>query len=186
MIIVVFGPAGAGKSTVGRALAERLGWRFLEGDGYHSPDNIALMRGGKPLGDADRRAWLAALAREIATHIADGRDAVLACSALKRSYRAALIPACASTGDVQFVYLRVPREVLEARLRTRREHFFPAELLETQLVNLEEPAEEEPAPVLEVDGAGAVDAIVETICTGLALSPARPANARAAKPRGAQ
>jgi gluconokinase len=177
MILIVFGPAGAGKTTVGRVLAERLGWRFLEGDSYHSPENIALMRSGKPLGDAERRAWLAALAREIATHIADGRHAVLACSALKRSYRAALIPACASPGDVQFVYLRVPREVLEARLRTRREHFFPAELLDTQLISLEEPSGEEPAPVLIVDGAQPVDAIVDAICTALGLKP--PASGRA-------
>src|SRR4051812_15358026 len=117
MVIVVFGPSGAGKTTVGSALAARLGWCFVEGDAFHSPENIARMRGGEPLSEAERAPWLAALAREIAIRIADGRSAVLACSALKRSHRRALVPADAASDDVQFVYLRAAPALLERRLR---------------------------------------------------------------------
>jgi carbohydrate kinase (thermoresistant glucokinase family) len=179
MVIVVFGPAGSGKTTIGRALAERLGWRFLEGDQYHSPENIAAMRSRQPLTDEQRKPWLAALAREIAVHIADGRDAVLACSALKRAHRAALIPSCADRGDVQLVYLHASRAVLEARVRARPDHFFPAELVETQLVNFEDPAGDEAAPVMTVDAEQPVACVVDAVCAELGFKP----KARAAQGR---
>ena len=163
MVIVVFGPAGAGKSTVGRALAERLGWCFVEGDSFHSPESIARMRGGEPLTEAERRPWLEALAREVAIRIADGRSAVLACSALKRSHRRALIPKDAAVDDVQFVYLRAAPELLERRLRQRGGHFFPPALLATQFAALEEPGADERAPVLTVDASLPVETLVDEI-----------------------
>jgi gluconokinase len=187
MIVVVFGPSGAGKTTVGRALAQRVGCRFLEGDGYHSPENVALMRSGKPLSDAEREPWLAALAREIASSIADGRCAVLACSALKRSYRRKLVPRDASPGDVAFVYLKAPADTLARRLKTREEHFFPPQLLRTQLEVLEEPNGAEPAPVVSIDAAQPVESVVDEICRELKLNEvsaaSSPAVADSSQPR---
>jgi gluconokinase len=171
MIIVVFGPSGSGKTVVGRALAERLGWRFLEGDAYHSPENIAMMRSGKPLTDAERGPWLAALAREIASTIADGRDAVLACSALKKSYRRKLLPPDTAE-EVSFVYLKASPEVLEERLKRREEHFFPPQLLRTQLEALEAPGEEE--GVLVTDAEQPIDAVVTQVMRTLGLRAAKP------------
>jgi carbohydrate kinase (thermoresistant glucokinase family) len=167
MVLVVFGPSGSGKTTVGRALAERLGWRFLEGDAFHPPGNVARMRAGEGLDDTQRDPWLAALAREIATSLADRRHAVLACSALKRSYRQRLLPPDARAGDVRFVYLDASPALLAERLRHRDAHFFPATLLDTQLETLEEPGQAEPAPVLAVDASQPVDALVDAIVASL-------------------
>jgi len=162
------GTAGAGKTTIGRALADALGLRFVDADDLHSPENKARMQRGEPLTDADRAPWLAAVRDVIAAQLADpgrgwtsGRGAVVACSALKKSYRVALVPEHAARGSVRFVYLRVPRAVLHARLEARRDHFAPPALLESQLATLEEPDASENAVV--VDGAQASEVVVTAI-----------------------
>ena len=150
-ILIVMGAAGSGKSTVGRLLAERLGWPFLDGDDFHPPANVNKMRMGIPLTDADRLPWLHRL-RELASR---SGSAVIACSALKESYRLIL-----SGGDprVRFVYLRADPALLAARLETRTGHFFTRPLLESQLAALEEPA-----GAIVVDASRSPEAIVEQI-----------------------
>src|SRR5688500_3541074 len=156
------GPSGAGKSTVGRRLADALGWPLHDGDDYHPPENVARMRAGVPLTDADRAPWLAALAALIAGAAAEGRPLLLACSALKRAYRAALVPAGAA-GDVRFVYLHASPALLAERLAARRGHFFDPRLLASQLAALEEPGGDEAAPVLVLDASADPDALVAEI-----------------------
>jgi gluconokinase len=169
MIVVVIGPSGAGKTTVGRELADALGWTFYEGDDFHPPANISRMKAGVPLTDADRAPWLAALAKLIARHVAAGTSAVLTCSALKRAYRAMLVPTADVAAEVRFVYLCLTREALAARLKRRRGHFFSASLLESQLKDLEEPSDDEPSPVLAVDATEPPGQIVSEICDKLGL-----------------
>jgi gluconokinase len=163
MVVIVMGPAGSGKTTVGRRLAESLGWPFHEGDAYHPPENVARMRAGIPLDDAARAPWLAALAAVIVRALNDHEGAVLACSALRREYRHALVPADAPAGAVGFVYLRAEAAVLAARLAGRTGHYFAPSLLESQLAALEEPGANEPAPVLTLDADAEPDALVAAI-----------------------
>lgn len=136
MIVLVMGVSGSGKSTIGAALAADLGWEFLEGDAFHPAANIAKMSRGEPLDDADRVPWLAALRAEIERRLLRGAHAVLACSALKRSYRAALMGPDA--GAFVILHLAADEAVLRRRLSERR-HFMPASLLESQLQALEAP-----------------------------------------------
>ena len=140
------GVCGCGKTTVGRALADSLGWDFAEGDDYHSPGNVAKMNRGIPLTDADRRPWLEAMAADIRAWRQSGRDTVLACSALKRAYREVLAGA---QRDVCFVYLRTTKAVAYKRLEARRGHYMPASLVDSQLAALEPPSPEERA--IELD-----------------------------------
>jgi gluconokinase len=163
MVIVIMGPAGAGKTTVGQRLAESLGWPFHEGDAYHPPENVALMRAGIPLGDAERAPWLAALASVIVRALNNHEGAVIACSALRRDYRRTLVPADAPAGAVRFVYLRADPAVLSARLAARSGHYFAPSLLASQLATLEEPGPNEAAPVLTLDADADPDALVTTI-----------------------
>ena len=150
MVIVLIGPAGAGKTTVGIALAHALGWRFVDADDFHSPENRARLARGDALSDADRAPWLASLREEIERAVEKGESLVLACSALKRSYREALRPRSARAAEqVRFVYLKATPERLDTRLRSRVGHFAPPELLASQLATLEEPAPAE--GVLTVD-----------------------------------
>ncbi len=138
MVIVVTGAAGAGKTTIGRALAAELGWRFVDADEFHPPANVEKMRRGRPLTDADREEWLAAL-HDIIARAVDRREAiVLACSALKRRYRHTLRGALRS---VRFVYLKAEEATLRARLTTRAGHFAGPALLASQLADLEEPGD---------------------------------------------
>lgn len=133
------GVSGSGKSTVGRRLAESLGWTFADADDFHPPANIAKMQSGQPLNDADRGPWLDAIRAFLDARRAAGESCVLACSALKAHYRARLFPD--GEAAVTIVFLKGAREVLEARLRARQAHFMPAALLDSQLAALEEPAE---------------------------------------------
>ena len=161
-MIVLIGPAGAGKTTVGTALADSLGWRFVDADDFHSPENRARLSHGDALSDADRAPWLAELRDVIERAIDHDQSIVLACSALKRSYREALLPRRPrEAGAVRFVYLKVGPQHLDARLRSRAGHFAPPELLESQLAALEEPGPNE--RVLTVDGGRPVAALVARI-----------------------
>lgn len=161
MVIVVMGVAGAGKTTVGKLLAETLGWEFRDADDYHSNANVEKMRNGIPLTDADRAPWLVALGELIRGWVARQQNAVLACSALKVAYRDIL-----QVGpEVQFVYLEVAPGVLQQRLRERRGHYMTEQMLASQLVALEEPQH-----ALVIDAAGAPEFIVDAIRAKLGLT----------------
>jgi len=136
MVIVLMGVSGSGKTTVGVPLAQALGGEFAEGDDYHPPANVAKMRQGIPLDDADRRPWLETLSAEIGNWLAADRTVVLACSALKRSYRAILR---GGRPEVRFVHLQGDGSLIRGRLAGRRGHYMPTTLLDSQLAALEEP-----------------------------------------------
>lgn len=138
LVIVIMGVSGAGKTTHGRALAAALGWDFADADDHHPAANLAKMRAGTPLDDADRAPWLAALRALIEGHLNAGRPLVLACSALKQAYRDGL---WADRPRMRLVYLEGTREELAARLAARSGHFMPAALLDSQLADLEPPAD---------------------------------------------
>jgi len=140
MIVVVAGVSGSGKTTVGTLLAERLGWIFTDGDGFHPAASVARMRAGQPLTDADRDPWLTAIAAWMDQQIAAGRSAVIACSALRRAYRARLL---GGRPAARMVFLMISRDEGETRLTTRPGHFFPAALLDSQLETLELPQPDE-------------------------------------------
>lgn len=144
MVIVVMGVSGCGKSSLGRALAEQLDCPFYDGDDFHPAGNIAKMSAGVPLTDADRWPWLKALQEVMAGHLQQGATAVVACSALKKSYRDLLRQAGA---EVYFVYLAGEFDLLWERISTRPGHFMPAQLLQTQLATLEPPT---PAEALTI------------------------------------
>lgn len=150
MILVVGGVSGSGKTTVGALLAGRLGWRFADADDFHPDANIAKMRSGIPLTDADRLPWLRAVAAWMDDRIADGESAVVACSVLKRSYRDLLREG--HRDSVLIVFLDVPREELERRLTSRHGHFFPERLLTSQFSALERPTPDEGVFTVPVTG----------------------------------
>lgn len=139
LVFIAMGVSGCGKSTFAKALAARLSARFIEGDDWHSPDNKAKMAAGNPLTDADRAPWLAALAQEVAAHRSTRRPLVLACSALKRAYRAIL----GHSPDILYVHLICDPAALAQRLAQRQGHFMPATLLDSQIQALEPPLPEE-------------------------------------------
>ena len=137
MIVVVMGVCGCGKTTVGKALAAALGWRFFDADDFHPPANIEKMAAGIPLTDTDRWPWLDRLAAEMGAIERAGGHAVLACSALRQAYRDRL----AVAGDVRFVHLRGDRATIAARVAARPGHYMPATLVDSQFAALELPAE---------------------------------------------
>lgn len=169
MIVLVSGVSASGKSTVGEALAKRLGWVFEDGDALHPAANIAKMRAGIPLTDSDRWPWLEAIGAWVDTRITAGEPAVVACSALKRSYRDLLRR---GRPQMHIVSLQVSRDVLAARLKSRHGHFFRASLLDSQLASFEPPGPAE--HTLVVDGAAPVPGIVEEIVQRLGLTTGDP------------
>jgi gluconokinase len=159
VIILLMGVQGSGKTTVGRALAEHLGWRFADADEFHPPENIAKMAAGIPLDDRDRAPWLAELRTEIDRTLADRSNLVLTCSALKERYRQRLL-----TDGVALVYLRGTRELIASRLKSRAGHFAKLDLLNSQFADLEEPTN-----ALTIDVSSSVGEIVKEITDCLRL-----------------
>ena len=165
LVIVVMGVAGSGKTVVGRLLAARLGWEFLDADDFHSAENVALMRQGLPLDDEKRGPWLDRLARLIDAAISDRRGIVLACSALKRSYRGRL---GAGRPHVRLVHLDGAETLLRERLEQRTGHYMPASLLASQCALLERPTDDE-RPI-RVDIASSPETIVREIMAAIGCS----------------
>jgi gluconokinase len=164
--IVVMGVSGCGKSTVAARLAERLGWDLAEADTFHSAANVEKMRSGIPLTDEDRGPWLDAIAAWIGEARAQGRNCIVACSALKRRYRERL---AGGNADVRFVYLSGPYDVVAARLAGRSGHYMPLSLLQSQFDALEPPGPEENPIVLSI--ALPVEEIVDEVALELRRSP---------------
>lgn len=154
------GVTGAGKTTVGSLLARQLGWEFVDADSFHPPSNIEKMSRGIPLTNADRLPWLQAIRDAILEWKAESRNVVLACSALKRSYRDLLLVA----PDVRLIYLKGDYELIRNRLRSRHGHFATEQLLASQFADLEEPD-----AALVVDAGGTPEEIVSDILPRLRL-----------------
>lgn len=148
MIVVIAGVSGSGKSTVGGLLAARLGWPFADGDEFHPAANLAKMKAGVPLTDADRGPWLAAIGAWMDQRLAAGQSAVVACSALRRAYRDTLL---SGRPGVRMIFLQVSHDEDVARLTARRGHFFPAALLDSQFAALEMPEDFERVTLLPAD-----------------------------------
>ena len=146
-LYVVMGVSGSGKSLIGAALARALDVDFVEGDDYHTAANVARMASGIPLTDDDRAEWLRSLAARIRKARDSGIGLVVSCSALKRSYRDILRGAAS---ELRFVFLQGPRGLLAQRLASRRGHYMPLSLLESQLATLEEPSPDEQAWVCDI------------------------------------
>lgn len=164
LVVVVTGVAGSGKSTVGAALADRLGWEFFDGDDFHPATNVDKMRHGVPLDDDDRAPWLARLQDLVHTRVDMGAPAVLACSALKRSYRT-MLRAGLPHDTVRFVHLDVDAATLASRMQARKGHYMPPSLLASQLDALEKPTPDE---ALVVDATGPVASVVDEVVAQLA------------------
>lgn len=138
------GVSGSGKTTLGRTLADDCGWDFIEGDEHHPQRNIDKMRTARPLDDEDRRPWLAQLNRLMLCYAKQGRSAVVACSALKASYRRLLSQ---GIDDVRVVMLWGDPQIIRERLENRQQHFMPTELLNSQLAALEPPPDSVLLPI---------------------------------------
>lgn len=145
--IVVMGVAGCGKSAVGAALAAALGAVFIEGDRLHPPENVARMASGEPLTDQLREGWLDAIGERIAASVGKGQSVVAACSALKRSYRERLRGFCPG---IVFLYLEIDRATARERVTSRKGHFMPASLVDSQFAILEPPERDERALTIDV------------------------------------
>jgi gluconokinase len=161
MVVIVMGVTGAGKTTVGRALASSLGWEFHDGDDLHSEASKRKMHSGIALDDTDRAPWLSAIRKLILSMLAEGRNGVVACSALKQAYRDELI---VDPGSVKIVYLKASKELVAERLRNRTGHFMNPDLLQSQIDTLEEPRD-----AIVADASMAPSAIVSAIRAQLAL-----------------
>lgn len=152
---IIMGISGSGKTTIGRMLAEKLDWEFIEADKFHPSENIAKMSAGIPLDDSDRAPWLSTLHEKLESTLKVGRHPVLACSALKESYRATLTQ---GIDVLQFVYLKGDYDLLRVRLSQRKGHYMRADMLRSQFEALEEPAD-----ALVVDVSHSPEEIIERI-----------------------
>ena len=156
-VMILMGVSGCGKTTVGQALAERLGVSFYDADDYHPAENVAKMSRGQPLNDDDRYPWLARLHELITEHVAAGQTMVLGCSALKQKYRDQLR---GEHESVRFVHLKGSFDLIWQRMQAREGHYMKASMLRSQFEALEEPNTEE---ALVVSISGDVESIVDTI-----------------------
>jgi gluconokinase len=147
-VVIVMGVSGCGKSTIGALLAARLRWEFQDADWFHPASNIDKMHSGIPLTDEDRWPWLDAVAASIDTTRRSGGHAVVACSALKRSYRDVLI---GERFDVRLVYLKGDETLIARRMAARHEHFMPRSLLHSQFQALEEPGADENPIIVSIE-----------------------------------
>jgi len=154
VIVLLMGPAGSGKTTVGKLLASQLSWEFADGDDFHPPANIEKMARGVGLTDEDRVPWLQSIHDAMVQWQAQRRNVVLACSALKRSYRELL----GINANVKLFYLKGSLELLQARLHSRKGHYANEQLLASQLADLEEPTD-----AITVDAANSPEEIVADI-----------------------
>ena len=161
MIIVVMGVSGSGKSTVGSRLANALHWTFVDADAFHPPSNIQKMSRGIPLTDADRLPWLEELRGHVLRWLQDGQNVVLACSALRASYRDLLF---VDNARMRLVYLKGTFDLFHDRMARRRHHYMPEELLHSQFEILEEPEN-----ALTLDAQTVPDLLVQQIRSGLAV-----------------
>jgi len=157
VIVILMGPAGSGKTTVGKLLAEKMCWEFADADDFHAPSSIEKMSRGVPLTDEDRLPWLHALHEKILQWQAHGQNVVLACSALKHRYRE-LLGVHSNTKDVKLVYLKSTPDLLWERLRSRKGHYAHEQLLASQLADLEEPSD-----ALTIDASHSPEEIVSAI-----------------------
>jgi len=153
--VIVMGVSGSGKTSVGKALAEHLGWDFYDADDFHPPENIAKMATGVPLDDSDRLLWLAALHDLIAASLKAGRPGVLACSALKESYRQQLLD---GNEGVLLIYLKGSYDLIWSRMEKRTDHYMKPHMLKSQFDALEEPV-----TALTTDISMSVEDIVQEI-----------------------
>ena len=158
---VVMGVSGCGKSSVGEALANQLGWDFYDADDFHPPENVAKMENGTPLNDSDRVPWLAALHDLISSSLTQNCPGVLACSALKEHYRQQLLE---DNEGVQIVYLKGSYDLIWSRMEKRTDHYMKPHMLQSQFEALEEPSN-----ALTMDISMAVDEIVRGVISNLSL-----------------
>jgi gluconokinase len=163
MVVIVMGVTGTGKTTIGRALATSLGWEFHDGDDLHTAASKRKMHSGAPPDDSDRAPWLCALRKLIQAMLSEGRNGVVACSALKQSYRDELV---VDPNSVKVVYLKGSQQVIAERLRNRADHFMNPRLLQSQFDTLEEPRD-----AIMVDVSMAPVAIVKAIIVEGGLDP---------------
>ena len=163
--IIVMGVSGSGKSTIGALIAGALGVPFVDGDSLHPQSNIEKMAGGQPLNDDDRWPWLATVGETLSDAGRQGSGMVIACSALRRAYRDAILR---TAPDTRFVHLSGTREVLASRVEGRSDHFMPPALLDSQFATLEPLGDDEPGIVVDIDQS--VTEIVSEAAAALATS----------------
>jgi gluconokinase len=158
MFLILMGVSGSGKTTIGELLSAQLGWPFYDADHFHPPQNVAKMRAGIPLTEADRVPWLAALADLIRRTLADptSRGGILACSALSKKARATLR---VDPHRVVFIHLRGSKDLIRSRLEARKGHYMPPTLLDSQFAALEDPSGE----AITIDIGGSPDSIAAEI-----------------------
>jgi carbohydrate kinase (thermoresistant glucokinase family) len=174
--LVVMGVSGSGKSTIGKELATRLQWPYADGDTFHSPENVAKMAAGIPLTDADRWPWLHTVERWMSEKLRAGSSCVVACSALRKSYRDLLRGAADGVpgGLVRFVFLDVDRDLLHQRLLARHGHFMHADMLDSQLATLEPPTAAEHSITIPITADIAPSSTVDEIIDALERAERRP------------
>lgn len=161
LVLILMGVSGAGKTTVGTRLAEALGWEFVDGDAFHPEANVVKMSRGEPLTDEDRWPWLHAIRDFIHERLEKGDPAIVACSALKATYREVLLE---DNDGAQIIHLKGSYDLIRDRMKARTDHFFDAELLDSQFEVLEEPTTE---AALTVNVDASPTAIARTICREL-------------------